>query len=135
MSRKISAIPTVQLNILYPTPNSLCSSSSILKICYNKLLSLFGPVILLLALGNKRSALAETCLLQRCHFSLPNILRKASVSERVSHNIFGVFSVVCFYFKSWERIYPVLSCSENGTLNTAVQLAKRALFCTTHFFI
>lgn len=96
MSRKISAIPTVQLDILYPTLNSLCSSLSILKIWYNNLLSLFGPVILLSALGNKRSALAETLVLQPCRFLLPNILRKASVSERVSHDIFGVFSVICF---------------------------------------
>lgn len=96
MSRKISAIPTVQLDILYPTLNSPCSSLSILKIWYNNLLSLFGPVILLLALGNKRSALAETLVLQPCRFLLPNILRKTSVSERVSHDIFGVFSVVCF---------------------------------------
>lgn len=96
MSRKISAIPTVQLDILYPTLNSLCSSLSILKIWYNNLLSLFGLFILLLALDNKRSALAETLVLQPCRFLLPNILRKASVSERVSHYIFGVFSVVCF---------------------------------------
>lgn len=94
MSRKISAIPTVQLDILYPTLNSPCSSLNILKVWYNNLLSRFGPVILLLALGNKRSALAETSVLQPCRFLLPNTLRKASVSERVSH-IFGVF-VVCF---------------------------------------
>jgi len=97
MSRKISAIPTVQPDVLlYRTLNSLCSSLSILKIWYNNLLSLFGPVILLLALDNKRSALTETFVLQPCHFSLPNILRKASVSERVSHDIFGVLNVFCF---------------------------------------
>lgn len=96
MSRKISAIPTVQLDIFYPTLNSLCSSLSILNIWYNNLLSLFGPVILLLALGNKRSALAETLVLQPCRFSLPNILRKASASGRVSHDIFRVFGVVYF---------------------------------------
>lgn len=95
MSRKITAILTVQLDILYPTLNSPCSSLNILKVWYNNLLSRFGPVILLLALGNKRSALAETSVLQPCRFLLPSTLRKASVSERVSH-IFGVFSVVCF---------------------------------------
>ncbi|KAG6922815.1 Rho GTPase activating protein 22 [Chelydra serpentina] len=77
MSRKISAIPTVQLDILYPTLNSLCSSLSILKIWYNNWLSLFGPVILVLALGNKRSALAKTLLFAAMPFFTAKYLKKS----------------------------------------------------------
>lgn len=130
--QKDSCNPAVQLDILYPSLNSLCSSLSILKIHCNNLLSLFGPVILLLALGNIRLALTETLILQLCHFSLPNILRKASVSERVSHDI---FSLLCCLsnLQSWERIYSVLTCKRKGSIHASVWLAKRVLLWSVHF--